>query len=186
MFRISPHDEASRVYDPLVHATTIIEEEHRLIHDGMVFFAFGNEQAIPDGESRYWTLRTGNIPPHFKRITIGASEGPVIVTLTENPTITDIGTQAANLVNLNRMSSNLPLTQIFVGTTFSAPGSPVLGDLYVPQQGNQGVSGESSAVEEIILASNTDYLFQLQNDPAGAGTADVYVNLVFYEISYDQ
>lgn len=174
-------------FDPFHYAQTVISDEHRLTHDGMVFYTFGSELDIPDGQTRNWAFRTGAIPPHFKRISINASEGPVIVELNEEPTFTG-GTPAANVVNCNRLSSNVPLTQLITGIDsldVSDPGTPLLGALYIPQAGNQGVSGESGLVEEFVLKPNTDYLFTLTNDPAGAGTADIYVGIVFYEISYN-
>ncbi len=182
-FRKSAEDELRRAMDPRAHAVTVISEEHRLTHDGMVFYFQRSETGVPDGAFRRTLFRTGAIPPHFKRVKVTASEGPVIVELYENAVVDVLGPQVA-VLNANRLSPRTPLTTVFSDTTFTNDGDPLLGSLYIPASGNQGVEGGTDAIEELVLMPNTDYQFALQNDPAGAGTADIVAQLIFYEIDY--
>lgn len=179
------HNEQVRGLDPFHHAATTIGEEHRLTHDGMVFYVQRSELAIPDQEFRRILLRTGSLVPHFKRIEIDASEGPVVVELFENAIPDVLGAQITPL-NTNRLSSKTPTTLVYdSGTTWTSNGNPTLGGLYIPQNGNQGVSGGTRAIEELVLRPNTDYQLALQNDPAGSGTADIVAQFVWYELSYE-
>lgn len=185
LWRDSVADEALKAFDRFHHALTVIDEEHRAIHEGFVYSIVATEEDIPDGDSRYSLYRVHDTPIHLKRFNITASEGPVLLTIYESPVLTDPGGPPLNEpINLNRMSSRVPTMEVFNSPTFTSPGDPVLGSLYIPADGNAGVSGETGAVQEIILAANTDYLIEFVNDPAGAGTADVYAVVVFYELDY--
>ncbi len=184
-FRGNAPDQEQRKFDFFAPAVTTIDEEHRLIHDGMVFYRTYFEPDIPDGESRTSLFRTGAIPPHFKRLTITASEGPVIVDMAEDAVVDTLGT-LLDTFNANRVSTNTPLAEFYASdTTFTDTGTPILGNLYIPAQGNNGVAGSTASVEELILKPNTDYSLTFTNDPAGQGTADVNAVFVWYEISYD-
>lgn len=179
--------------DPFHKALTVINEEHRLIHDGFVYSIQTNEIDIPDGAARQVLYSVQDAPIHLKRFAVNASEGPILLTVYENPTYDDAGTpQLAPTINLNRMSSNTTTMAITRGPLLGGlplagldRGDPVLGSLYIPAQGNQGVSGSTFVIEEIVLAANTDYLIEFLNDPLGAGTADVYASVVFYELQYE-
>lgn len=192
-FRKSPSDEYQFSFDPFHHALTVINEEHRLIHQGMVFAINAAELDIADGAVRQGLYRVQGTPVHLKRFSISASEGPVIMTVYESPNYDDVGSPQANpTINLNRMSSKTSTmlvtgAPLLLGNPLAGAdrGDPVLGSLYIPQNGNTGVTGETGAIEELLLASNTDYLIEFQNDPAGSGTADVFATIVWYELSYD-
>lgn len=184
-WRDSTGDEENRKFDKFSHAITTIKEEHRLTHDGMVFYRTYFEAGVPDGDSRSALFRTGAIPVHFKRLTISASEGPIIVDMAEDAVVDTLGTLLPTL-NANRLSSNTPLAEFYASdTVFTSLGSPILGNLFIPGQGNNaGVTGETGSLEEIILKPNTDYSITLTNDPAGAGDADINLVFVWYELSY--
>lgn len=186
-YRKSILDEQLRSYDPRAHAVTTIEELHRLTHDGMVFFVQRSELDVPDQQFRRILLRTGSIPPHFKGIGIAASEGPVVVELYENAVVDVLGASIVP-INTNRLSPRVPLTTVFDSTTtFTSNGDPLLGGLYIPQNGNQGVSAEPTGlIEEFILKPNTDYQLSLQNDPAGSGSADIVAQFSWYELDYPE
>ncbi len=186
-FRKSTQAELLRAWDPRAHALTTIDELHRLTHDGMVFYVQQSEVGVPDGDFRRGLIRVGEIPIHFKGVFISASEGPVVAELYENTVVDTLGTQL-DPVNANRMSSRQPTTEVYGSdTTFISNGSPLLGGLYIPQTGNQGVEGGTSKLlEEFILARNTDYQLSVQNDPAGAGVATIVVQFSWYEIDYPE
>ncbi len=195
-FRKNATDEEIYKFDPHAHAVTVIDEEHRLIHDGMVFSIQVVELDIPDGDVRQVLYRPQDIPVHLKRFSIAASKGPVVLTVYEAPTWDDPGSPQANTSNnLNRMSSNVA-TMLITGAPLlggqpldgADKGSPVLGGLYIPAEGNQGISGQTGAIDEIILATNAvvpeGYLIEFENDPQGSGTVDVWATVVWYELSY--
>lgn len=183
-FTRSAGDERKRQYDNFAHAVTVIKEEHRLLHDGMVFYRTYSEADVPDGDFRVSLFRTGDRPAHFKRLTLSASEGPINISLAEDATVTTLGT-VLETFNCNRISSNTPTATFYASdTVFADEGDPILGNLYIPASGNQGVTGETAALEELILKPNSDYSLSFQNDPAGGGTADINITFVWYEISY--
>lgn len=109
----------------------------------------------------------------------------MVVELFENAVVNVLGTEISPL-NQNRLSSITPTTRVYDSTTtFTSDGDPTLGGLYIPQNGNQGVTGGTTAIEELVLKPNTDYQLALQNDPAGGGSADIVAQFVWYELSYD-
>lgn len=179
--------------DPYHKALTVINEEHRLIHDGFVFSVQANVPDLPDGATAHVLYSVKDNPIHLKRFNVNASEGPIILTVYESPTYDDPGSPQINpTINLNRMSSNTS-TIVFTNDPLLGGqplagldrGDPILGSLYIPAQGNQGVSGSTIAIEEILLAANTDYLIEFVNDPLGAGTADIFATVVWYELQYE-
>lgn len=184
-YRSNAPDQEQRKFDFYVPAVTVISEEHRLVHDGMVFYQNIFEAAVPDNNSRVALMRTGDKPVHLKRISVTASEGPVNISLNENAVVNVLGTQVP-ILNLNRVSTRTPETEWYDNTTtFTDTGNPLLGNLYIPATGNNGVAGETGAIEEFVLKPNTDYRWELENDPAGSGTADISFTVVFYEIDYE-
>lgn len=185
--RNSRRNEDYMGFDKFANARTVIEEEHRMIHDGFLFYRTYSESDIPDGTSRTSLFRTGAIPPHFKRLTVTASEGPVVITLSEGADVATLGTPLESF-NANRVSSTVPLAQFYASdTVFNNIGSPILGGLFIPAgaSSNSGVAGSTGAVEELILKPNTDYALDFLNDPAGSGTLDINTTFVWYEIGPD-
>lgn len=176
-------------FDPFARSVSVITEAHRLIHEGLFYYAFRTEFDIPDGDFRYALFRTGNIPVHFKGLNIRASEGPVNLNFFENATINDPSPLNEIVVqNANRLSSNMAQMKIFAlgdgaGIISSPIGLPFLGNLFVPANGNAGVEGETG-IEELVLLPNTDYVLEVQNDPAGGGTADIQITIAFYELDW--
>lgn len=184
-YRANAADQEVRKFDYFAPAVTTIDEEHRLTHDGMVFYRTYQEADIPDGAVRVSLFRTGAIPPHFKRLNVTASEGPINITLGENAVVNSLGNQLT-VYNTNRTSPILPLSEFYDSTTvFTDLGTPILGALFIPADGNAGVTGSTAALEELVLKPNTDYSISFENDPAGSGTADVGATFVWYEISYE-
>lgn len=185
-FRNSPSDEEKFKFDSYAHATTTMDEEHRLIHDGMVFYRPYFETAVADDTSRTALFRTGATPPHFKRFNVSASEGPITVSLREDAVVTTLGTEL-DTYNLNRLSSRVSLAKFYgADTVFADIGNPLLGDLFIPGGGNNvGIAGTTAAIEEFILKPNTDYSLTVTNTPAGSGASDISVAMVWYEIGYE-
>lgn len=178
--------EEGRGLDPFHHARTFIDEDHRLSHDGMWFYAQRSELDVPDGAARQTLFRVGALPTHIRSVSINASEGPVVVELYENADVNTLGAQVG-ILPTNRVGPKTPLATLYDSTTiFNDIGSPLIGGLYVPANGNQGVSGRLQEIPELILLPNVDYTLEVENDPLGGGTADIIVVLGFYEISYDE
>lgn len=186
-YRKSALDEELRAYDPRAHAVTVIEELHRMTHDGFLFYLQRSELAVPDGDFRRSLFRTGSIVPHFKGFFVAASEGPVIIELFEDTIVDTLGVEIIPL-NANRNSDNLATAKFYnADTTFIADGDPLLGGLYIPQNSGQGVTGGTgSLLAELVLKPNTDYQISFQNDPAGSGTADIVGQFSWYEPNYPE
>ncbi len=177
-FRRSNADENLRSWDPFAHALTTISEEHRLIHDGMFFTARGIVPSIPAAGTFDILLKTGIIPPHFRKLVVTFDDGPVTIEFFEGTTVSADGV-AASVINNNRMSSNVPLTGVFTGPTVTDPGTS-LGALAEP--GGPASAEGPEIGEELILASNTNYMVRITNGAAGA--IQTSIKLGFYEISY--
>jgi hypothetical protein len=178
-------------FDPFSRSVSMITERHRLIHEGLFYYCVANELAIANNSFRYILLRTGNIPPHFNAIEITATEGPFNVSLFEGASVDLTGSPSAGTLvegfNANRLSSNVAGLQAYsLGDTAPSPlGAMFLGNLFVPFDGRNGITG-SSKVEELILLPNSDYIMSLHNDVQGGGSADAHIFFSFYELDWSK
>jgi len=178
-------------FDEIVRSVSAVDSNHRMVHEGFMHYAINFELAVPDGVTRYTLLRTGTKPVHLKGFTVRASEGPININLYEDTPLatipSPIGTPLPTF-NMNRLSGRVAETLMWQDV--QVQGSPLqlgtlfLGNLFIPGDGNEkGVIGQST-FEELILLPNTDYLFTLNNDPAGAGAADISAAIAFYETDF--
>lgn len=177
-------------FDQDTRAVAAVDPIDRLTHEGFVFYGFAAEAAIPDGDFRYIMMRTGELLPHFKRMEISSSEGPVNVQAYERDVSPLIDLAAFSpapveipVFNANRAIGTAPQAK-FYSFGDVAPASPLgelfLGNIFIPQDANTGVVG-NSRVSELVLKGNTDYILEIQNDPAGAGTANMSLFFQWFE-----
>ena len=182
-FRRANKTIEAKTFDPFHFAQTQIDEEHRLIHDGMVYVAFDDQAALGAGLSYKYHFRTGSIPAHWKRSKLTVSSGPATLKGFEAPTGITGGAALSN-INLNRISANTAGAVVTGGVSTTDDGSPFLGGFLIPDGGffGGGQGGDTALVSEYVLAPNSDYLIVVTNDNGVA--IDFSISMVFYDIDY--
>ena len=187
-FVTNPEDEEKYKFDGFSHSISVIQEEHRLIHSGMVFTVNIRFSGLTNGSNFDVAMQNpaGNFP-HLRGWSYSLEDGPCEVTLYEGGTITFDGTEYTP-VNNNRNSSKTANLVIEEGPTITLPGNPILESQYVPDPGGGFFAGTpgtgvSDLSEEWVLAPDENYLLRLTNNSGGTIEGSLY--LIFYEISYD-
>ena len=187
-FRANPGDEEQYKFDAFAHATTVIQEEHRLIHDGMYFSTNYGFTSLANGANLDILIAVpANSFPHLRAWAYSLEDGPCNFTLYEGTTTSDDGT-ALTSTNNNRNSTNAPNAVWTHTPTISGVGTAILENHYVPDPGGGFLSGSpgtnfSDVSEEWILKPSTKYLLRLTNNSGGAIDGSVYI--VHYELGYD-
>lgn len=184
-FRDANRDEVTFQYDPYAHALTVIEEEHRLTHDGMVFHTSGRASVTNTNSLDILFAVPAGVRPHFRKADLELGDGPCDAYLYEGTTTSDDGT-ALNTYNRNRNSSNVSGTVLTSGPTISDVGT-LIHDRYFGDTGGVwtrvSVHGDATG-EEWVLAPSTKYLLRITNN--SGVTIVVNYQLMHYEISYTQ
>lgn len=171
--------------DPYSMSLTTIDEEHRLVHDGMVFDC-DHEGSVANGASLDLHLKVpAGCYPHLRHLSFAVDDGPCRFYLYEAPTITVDGTELTP-ANHNRNSTNTAQVQIFHTPTVTAVGTK-LHARYVPDMGGvganlTGIVGNAQSAQEFVLKPSTSYLLRLTNN-TGA-TITVAGECLWYEPSY--
>jgi hypothetical protein len=185
-FRDSKFDEWLRSFDPYTHSMTVIQEPHRLAHDGMIFHATHKKDALANGASHDHLLRVpAGVYPHFNRLMFSVSAGDCDAYLYEGATVSADGTPET-VYNTNRNSTNAAETLLFTDPTVTDPGTEIHHVWMPPTGAGVGSSTGLSKVsfdEEWLLKPSTDYLIRLTNNSGGA--IDIWHEMLFYEVSYD-
>ena len=181
-FRRSPGDEEQRKFDPYSHSVTVIDENHRMIHDGFWYELFQEDLALANGASVEVLL---SVPagtfPHFQELELDTDGGPVRVFLYEGTTTSADGSELT-WINKNRNSSNSPSTQVFVSPTITDDGT-LLKRKAAPNSGPLTVFNQSQG-GEWVLQPSTKYLIRITN--ASGAAREVNITIAMYEIGYEQ
>lgn len=177
-----------RLHDPFAHALTVINETHRLSHDGMVFSYTHKFLTVVNGATARMILAPGAAQhPHINQMRITVGAGDIDIVAYENPTVTSYGTTVPNggKPNVNRSSTNLAELAIYENVTVSAQGSS-LHRTWIPPtgtgQGNTFGVLNVTAGEEWILKPGDEYLIEVTNN-SGA-TIDMALDMLWYEVNY--
>jgi len=174
------------LFDPYAHAVAFIEEEHRLVHDGMVFDTDVLATSVANGASV--TLQI-NIPaglrPHLRQIRVAADDGPCTLELYEDSTVTVSGTLQDSR-NHNRNSSNTALMTVLLSPTVTVLGT-LLHRSYLPAAGAPGsnpggfvIGGQSQ--QEFVMHPNQNAVLRITNNSGGA--INISLEVLWYELSY--
>jgi len=173
-------------FDPIAHAVTVIQEQHRLLHDGFMFQTSGKQTGWLDTTSEEFLIRCpAACFPHVQTMLLNFGKGDIDFLAFEGPTVTDPGT-ALTAQNPNRASSNTPDLLLYATPTTSADGTQIF-TLWTPPtatgvgQSANGVRGIGQG-SEWVLAPSTDYLVRLTNN-SGA-TIDWSYEFAWYEVGY--
>lgn len=152
--------------DPYLVVTD--DKSSQLLVQGKVFRVSGKISGLTAyGFTNHLIKVPFEVFPRFHRLRVNAGGGDVDMITYEAPTITDDGTKVPAL-NLNRNSAVEADMEIWIGPTFSAPGSSIDTQWIPPtlagigQRLDDGVSVISDV--DWILKDNTLYLVQLVNN----------------------
>lgn len=189
-FRLDSRDEETFKFDPHAHAVTIIEEMHRLTHDGMVFHTSGKVTGMVDSNVDDFLIVTaaGNFP-HFQRLRFFFGRGDIDIQVYDGTAVSANGSELTNVFNTNRNSANVPDMKLYTGPTVTGVGTLMHTSWIVPTPVSVGASksvgivGETNG-EEWVLAPSTNYLIRITNN-SGATVSYAYEAL-WYELSYSQ
>jgi hypothetical protein len=175
-----------KLYDPAIHAMTVINEIHRLSHDGMIFSSTGKQTGLADSGTAAFLITTGDQVCHMNRARLFLGNGDCTLVAYKNPTTSAAGSVIPNHCT-NLPSSNTAVTVITAGPTVSDNGTAIHTSWAVPTATGQGQSEAGlqgiEAGEEWILEENSEYLYILTNNSGGAIT---YArDILFIEPSYE-
>jgi hypothetical protein len=185
-YRKAPSDENDFSWDPLVHARTVIESTHRMIHDGFSFHATGRVASLANLASLELLITTGAACyPHISSALFSVSDAPLDIKTYKNTTVSASGS-AVTINNRNLNSSNTPGLALYTGPTITGDGTQIH-DRYVPAQGGTGVNQVGVITpdfgEEWILVPSSNYLVRLTNNSGGA--VALSFEMLWYEPGYD-
>ena len=187
MPRKSIAHETQHAFDLYANAYTVIQEPHRMSHDGFMFHASGKQLAIANGADADFLMSVpAGAYPHVQRVRLDTEAGDIDLKMYEGVTTSADGS-ALPVQNVNRNSSLTPDAAIFGGPTVTDLGT-LFHTHWVPPTGagvgsSTGVMDISAFGEEWILAPATKYLFRITNNSGGA--LDLRWEFVWYEIGGD-
>lgn len=187
MPRKSISHETQHAFDLYANAYTMIEEPHRMSHDGFMFHASGKVLAIADAADLELLLAVpAGTYPHIQRLGLSLEAGDVDILVYEAPTVSVDGTLVPSQ-NTNRNSANTASMVITHTPTTSADGD-LIHTNWVPPTGagvgsSEGILNIKANGEEWILAADTKYLIRITNE--SGGVIDLRYEIVFYEIGAD-
>lgn len=182
-FRSVADAEADK-FDRNSRAVTIIEEEHRLTHEGMVWHTSDRAQVANAASLDILFVTPAFTYPHLRKAILNLGDAPANICLYEGVTASADGT-AAPVFNRNRNSANVPSTVVTTGPTVTDLGT-MIHDRLVGDTGGMGsnqAGAESAGLgEEWILTPSTKYLLRVTNNSG----AEITVNyeIMWYEIMW--
>ena len=179
-FRDSPADEEQFKFDPYTHAVTVIDENHRMIHDGFFYEVQQSDAALGNGGDIEILF---DVPadsfPHLQEIELSTDAGPIGFDFFEGTTTSAQGT-AFGIVNKNRNSSNVAATVVTLAPTITDDGTQ-LKTSQIPSASVAELFSQSKG-GEWVLKPSTQYLVRITN--SSGGTASINITINFYEVGY--
>lgn len=174
-----------RLFDPFVHAITVMDHEHRVIHDGMTYHATDRIASLANGATLDWLISVpAGTYPHMTQFSFQLEKGDVDILTYEGVTTSADGTPITTF-NRNRNSLNEAETLMFGGPTVTDLGTEIH-DRFVPPTGS-GVGSSAGTLapnfgEEWILKPDTKYLIRLTNNSGSA--IRLAGEVLWYEADY--
>ena len=180
--------EMLRLHDPYAHALTVIDEVHRLTHDGMCFHHSSKVTGVANGASADFAIHVpAGAHPHMHNVRMQAGAGDIDFIAYEAPTLSDNGT-LLTIHNLNRNSANTADTLLYGAPTVTDVGTEIHNQWAPPTAAGTGQTAAGvvnvSQGEEWILKSDTWYLFRVTNN--SGEVVSIGMEMMFYEISYEE
>ena len=182
MGRKSIAHETQHAFDLYANAYTVIQEQHRMAHDGFMFHSAGVSLDLADaGTFEILLVTPANTYPHIQKIKFFLEDSPATIELFEGVTASADGA-ADNTQNVNRNSPLTPGSVVTTGPTVTDDGTLLTTKLLSGTGKDSGQIGDTLG-EEWILKPSTKYLVRLTN--LSAGIIDLSWELSFYEIGAD-
>lgn len=173
-------------FDPFSRAVTVIQEQHRMGHEGMMYHSSGKVAGMIDANVDEFLLVTpaGSFP-HMQGLTFTFGRGDIDILIYEGATASADGTPQT-LHNTNRNSPNTPVITWGVAPTLSDDGTLIHTAWAAPTatgtgQSATGITGINNG-EEWILKPSTKYLVRVTNN--SGSTIDYRWELLWYEIDW--
>ena len=173
------------LHDPYAHALTVIQEPHRLAHDGMMFSTTGKLTGLANAGVQDILIQTNGTHMHLHKVSFAFGRGDIDIASYEGGNIA-AGTPLVNQ-NTNRNSSNTSGASISYSPAITTTGT-LIHQRWVPPTaagtGPRPGAGLSDLAndEEWILAPNTSYLIRLTNN-SGA-LINLGFDFLWYEVTY--
>ena len=174
------------VYDSNAHAITVIDEPHKMIHEGFMYKAWHKFSAVADAASVYVHIKVpAAVFPHFHDFTVAVGAGDVDISVFEGPTTSADGT-ALTERSLNRNGTvDASDVDLYHTPTVSADGTEIRSTWIPPTAAGVGNS-DSGALEdadyEMLLKPSTNYLVKITNN--SGGSIDIHCKTYWYEINF--
>ena len=165
--------------DNLSPTLASIELPHLKVHEGVMFISSTIASSVADNASIDMMIKVGlTVDAHAVFNTACAGES--WVHLYENPTTSADGTVLSS-PNMNRCSSNLSASTVYIGPTVTTVGTH-LGESFIPGgEKNRATGGQLRNATEWMLDNNNVYLFRATNKSGSA--ADMSLEIEFYELA---
>jgi len=186
-FRTRTLEEELYKFDPHAHAVTVIQEQHRMVHDGMLFQTSGKQTGWLDAGTKTFLINVpADIYPHIQVMDLSFGSGDIDFVAREGVTTSNDGSVLPS-TNVNRNSSNVAGIVLSAEPTITVPGTDIF-TLWAPPtatgtgQSASGLSGVGQA-SEWVLAPSTKYSITLTNN--SGGTIAWSYEFSWYEISYE-
>ena len=157
--------------DSLSELLVAEDPEIYYIHSGKGFSS-SISLSIANSATGYILLVTGNDNQHLhlRDYAIEATSAPVTITLYEGATVSNSGTPVS-VINLNRTSANTTTASLYSAPTVTGNGTQLIQHQLTGTKQDGGFGMTTS--KEIVLNSNTNYLFAIANTSGGSSTVMV-------------
>jgi hypothetical protein len=175
----------SRSFDRFHWAQTVIDAEHRLVHEGLLYSSDPIATGVANnGSADYLMTVPEGVFPHVRVAKWSSSDGPGQVYVYEETVVSANGTEE-NTFNRNRNSSNNSASQLYRGPTISTLGT-LISTAFIPAVSSGFFAGAAAVFgddpgEEWVLKPGSNYLFRFTNTSGGAVT--INLTLSWYELN---
>jgi hypothetical protein len=189
-FRHLAKVEERHAYDPFAKALTVIQEQHRIVHDGFMFITTGKQTGLANAATVDFLLKVPAFTfPHVQQMSLTFGRGDIDVVAYEGTTVSADGS-ALTIQNVNRNSSNTPNLELYASPTVTTPGTEIF-RLWSPPTGTgtgqsaNGISGVGQGSEWVLQGNGggTNYLVSITNN--SGVSIDWSYEFTWYELDYD-
>lgn len=173
-------------FDKFSRAITVIQEPHRMSHEGFMYHTSGKVTGMIDANVDDFLFVTPALTfPHLQRLEFTFGAGDIDIVAYEDTTTSADGALVTTH-NTNRNSTNTPNLEIYQGPTVTGVGTLIHTQWVQPTstgvgQTANGVSNVSNG-EEWLLKPSTKYLIRVTNN-SGA-TINYRFEALWYEIDW--
>ncbi len=171
-----------RDFDKVAYALTVIQEQHRMVHDGFMFHSSGQTADLANlGTYELLLDIPASTYPHIQKVMWHIEGAPGLIEVYEGTTTSSSGS-AVTEHNTNRNSTNTADMVVTTEPTVTGDGT-LIHERYIPTAGKDTGQIAGSLFEEWVLKPSTKYLIRFTNN-SGA-ICDLSWELLWYEVGYE-